>query len=227
MAEYKTKFQSNLNWGETFRMVKKAPAVANRIFATLADATAYVNDLRDSATEGIRITVLSDSTESNNGVYYVKSIGDGNEVFGQLVKICRSEVAWFKGNAVNNDGDVFTLPNIQPGDMYLNTNTLDIFVHQDDGSWKKITNMTTTVINKDVPYYKLSVSSDVHPEFDETWVQGNADGTNIPTDYDSLNAGQVYLWTRFYDTENDGNAARYTVALVYSTLNLGQFNITQ
>lgn len=78
--EYKTDQQSNINWGETFKMGVKAPLIADRIFETYQDALDYVeNDHDTSAVAGIVITVVHDtsyletgSTEANrNGVYYV------------------------------------------------------------------------------------------------------------------------------------------------------------
>jgi hypothetical protein len=58
-------------------MTGKAPAVAKRIFATLADAQAYADDVNDSAIAGLQLSVISDEDVSKNGVYFVKSIGDG------------------------------------------------------------------------------------------------------------------------------------------------------
>lgn len=225
MAEYKTKLQSNVNWLETFKMGRKAPAVANRIFGTLADAQSYVNDLNDSATEGIRISVIKDEEPTNNGLYYVKTIGDGTND-GELVQVGRGSAAWYKGNAVSGDESTKRIIGATPGDCYMNTQTLDIYVLGDDGIWAKQGNMTALKIDKTVPYYKLSVDGTSHPEWDiKAWTKGDKEGTNIPCNYEDFNAGQIYLWTRFYNEENDEYVAKYTVALVYSSLNLGTFEI--
>lgn len=225
MAEYKTKLQSNVNWLETFKMGRKAPAVANRIFGTLADAQSYVNDLYDSATEGIRITVINDSVADNNGLYYVKTIGDGTND-GELVQVGRGSAAWYKGNAISGETSSKNIVGATPGDCYMNTQTLDIYVLGEDGIWTKQGNMTALKIDRTAPYYMLSVDGTVHPDWDiNEWVKGDKEGTNIPCNYEEYNAGQVYLWTRFYDEEGDEYVAKYTVALVYSSLNMGSFEI--
>jgi hypothetical protein len=58
-------------------MTGKAPAIAKRIFETLVDAQAYVDDINDSAVAGLQLSVINDIDSSKNGIYFVKSIGDG------------------------------------------------------------------------------------------------------------------------------------------------------
>jgi len=87
MAEYKTDLQKNYGWGLTLNMTGKAPAVSKRIFKTLADAQAYVDDAKDSAIEGLRLSVIADTNERNNGVYFVKSIGTTDGPAGVLEKL--------------------------------------------------------------------------------------------------------------------------------------------
>ena len=87
MAEYKTDLQKNYGWGLTLNMTGKAPAVSKRIFKTLADAQAYVDDAKDSAIEGLRLSVIADTNERNNGVYFVKSIGTVEGTAGVLEKL--------------------------------------------------------------------------------------------------------------------------------------------
>ena len=77
MAEYKTEKQVNYGWGLSLNMTGKAPAIAKRIFETLADAQAYADDVNDSAIAGLQLSVINDSDLSKNGIYFVKSIGDG------------------------------------------------------------------------------------------------------------------------------------------------------
>lgn len=77
MAEYKTEKQVDYGWGLTFKMTGKAPAIAQRIFETLSDAQAYADDVNDSAVAGLQLSVINDEDSSKNGVYFVKSIGDG------------------------------------------------------------------------------------------------------------------------------------------------------
>lgn len=61
-------------WPLTFQMTGKFPLLAKRIFPTYAAAEAYINDLNDTAIPGIILTVVDDTTESNNGAYFVKSV---------------------------------------------------------------------------------------------------------------------------------------------------------
>lgn len=87
MAEYKTSKQVNYGFGLSFEATGKAPVIAKRIWATLADAQAYVNSATDTATKGLILTVVNDA--ENNGVYFVKkAAGDGaDETSGTLQKI--------------------------------------------------------------------------------------------------------------------------------------------
>ena len=77
MAEYITDKQKNYGWGLSLNMTGKAPAIAKRIFKTLADAQSYADDVNDSAIAGLQLSVISDSDSSKNGIYFVRSIGDG------------------------------------------------------------------------------------------------------------------------------------------------------
>lgn len=77
MAEYKTEKQVNYGWGLSLEMTGKAPAIAKRIFETLSDAQAYADDVNDSAIAGLQLSVINDTDSSKNGIYFVKSIGDG------------------------------------------------------------------------------------------------------------------------------------------------------
>ena len=61
-------------WPLTFQMTGKFPLLAKRIFPTYDAAQAYINDLNDTAIPGIILTVVDDTTESNNGAYFVKSV---------------------------------------------------------------------------------------------------------------------------------------------------------
>ncbi len=63
-------------------MTGKAPAVAKRIWNTYADALAYVNDYKDSAIEGLRLTVIADPDKKKNGVYYIEKAGTSKKEGG-------------------------------------------------------------------------------------------------------------------------------------------------
>ena len=74
MAEKIFNLQSNYGWGLSLNMTGKAPEVAKRIFNTYNDAFAYADNVDDSAVEGLTLTVVNDSDEKKNGVYFVKSV---------------------------------------------------------------------------------------------------------------------------------------------------------
>ncbi len=89
MAEYKTDVQTNYGFGLTFDAAGRAPVIAKRIWETLADAQAYIDDMSSaaSATPGLVLTVINDG--DNNGAYYVESTkySLGGEESGVLVKV--------------------------------------------------------------------------------------------------------------------------------------------
>lgn len=90
MAEYNSKegyvFGKQINTGFplTFKMSDKAPAIAKRIFDTLEHAQAYVDDVNDTAVPGLTLSVILDG--SNNGLYFVKQIAEG-ETKGVLERV--------------------------------------------------------------------------------------------------------------------------------------------
>lgn len=84
-TEHKTGSQVNYGWNLTWEATGKFPIIAKRIWKTLADAQGYVDDPKSTATEGLILSVISDPNPSNNGAYFVASIGDGSTP-GVLVK---------------------------------------------------------------------------------------------------------------------------------------------
>ena len=85
MAEKKFDAQVNYGWGFSFNMTGKVPAVAKRIFDTLSDAQQYIDDVEDTAIEGLVLSVVAD-TDALNGAYFVQSVGK-NDINGVLVKL--------------------------------------------------------------------------------------------------------------------------------------------
>ena len=81
-----TGLQVNTGWNLTFNPTGKFPVIAKRAFPTLADAQAYVDDPKSSATVGIVVTVTQDEVVKNNGIYLVSKVAgvDGAGV-GELV----------------------------------------------------------------------------------------------------------------------------------------------
>lgn len=100
MGAITTLKQNNKPWTLTWKASGRYPIVADRIFATLADAQAYVDDTSAtaSATGGLVLSVISDSVAKNNGVYYVKSVANTDPKYGALldkgtlVKVGGSEI---------------------------------------------------------------------------------------------------------------------------------------
>lgn len=84
-TEHKTGSQVNYGWNLTWEATGKFPIIAKRIWKTLADAQGYIDDPNSTATEGLILSVISDPVASNNGAYFVASIGDGTNA-GVLVK---------------------------------------------------------------------------------------------------------------------------------------------
>lgn len=248
MAEHKSKLQSNINWLETFKMGRKAPAVADRIFDTLDDAQEYVDDLQASSTEGVRITVLTDEvhvTDANgkeygepgyvetvenergiSGVYYVESLGDGHGVHGKLVKICRGTCAWFCGNVVSVDNLEGWVRRAEFGDMYLNTETLDVFTLRENGVWQLMANLIPQHVDKNKCYYIIDTQNTTPPQFNTVdWKESIADAKQA-AGLTQNTTGQRYLWTRLYDIDSDNELyPKYTCSMIHSSLNLGLFTI--
>ena len=86
MGAITTLKQNNKPWTLTWKASGRYPIVADRIFATLADAQAYVDDVSAtaSATGGLILSVISDEIAKNNGVYYVKSVANTDPKYGDL-----------------------------------------------------------------------------------------------------------------------------------------------
>ena len=93
MSEYITNGQSNYGWSLTWDAAGRYPIVAKRRFPTLADAQAFVDDTSSTATatEGLIISVINDTTPKNNGIYYVSSVALNEGEKGSLVKAGGSE----------------------------------------------------------------------------------------------------------------------------------------
>ena len=88
MAEYIFDAQSNYGWGLSLNMTGKAPAVAKRIFATYADALDYVNNVDDSAIPGLQLSVINDTDDTKNGIYFVSKIGTKAAFFRLITSKC-------------------------------------------------------------------------------------------------------------------------------------------
>ena len=92
-VELKTLKQNNTSWPLTFKASNRFPIVANRVFATLENAQAYIDDTAAdaSAYPGIVLAVVQDEIAKNNGVYYVQSVAMAEGESGVLVKVGGTE----------------------------------------------------------------------------------------------------------------------------------------
>lgn len=87
--------QSDLPWTQTFRMTLRAPAIANRIFDTLAHAQAYIDDYSDkaSAVPNLLLCVGSDTNIENNGFWWVTKVRESeNDTPGTMQKISSNNI---------------------------------------------------------------------------------------------------------------------------------------
>ena len=98
-------------WPLTFQMTGKFPLLAKRIFPTKSAAEAYINDLNDTAIPGIILTVVEDTTESNNGAYFVKSVktseGGDNGLLVKMGSETVSDLQALTQRVENLEGKVF------------------------------------------------------------------------------------------------------------------------
>ena len=117
-VEYKTDQQSNLNWGETFKMSVKAPAVADRIFKTWEMANAYVKDVNSSAVAGLILAVIQDGTR--NGIYFVNYMVEG-ELELALYHLSGTQSDWLEENE-SSMAYIMHRPTGDYGKFYIDSN---------------------------------------------------------------------------------------------------------
>lgn len=79
--------EGQVNQGYTLSLqpASKAPVVANRFWAKLENAQAYVNDYESSAIPGLILSVYGD-TEANNGIWWVKKVATSEGEKGELIR---------------------------------------------------------------------------------------------------------------------------------------------
>ena len=92
----KTNFLGQINFGTplTIDMVKKVPAIANRIFETYDAAESYINDSSSSAIPGLTLSVWNDdssaagdSSFNMNAVYQVRQSANGGLYLYKLASV--------------------------------------------------------------------------------------------------------------------------------------------
>ena len=100
--EHKSESQNNYGWNLTWNATGKFPVIAKRIWKTKADLLAWVNDISDTAVEGLIVGVCGDG--ENNGVYFLESVGDGL-TDGSVVQLVKKEKG--KGLSTNDFTDEY------------------------------------------------------------------------------------------------------------------------
>lgn len=110
MAEKIFSAQRNYGWGLTLNMTGKAPAVSKRIFDTYADALAYANDVKDSAIEGLVLSVVADTNAALNGVYFVQQAASeavkANDAEGIKAADAKEAILVKLGSEANANGGI-------------------------------------------------------------------------------------------------------------------------
>lgn len=91
--EYEHKFDKQIDYGFglTLNMTGKAPAVSKRIFTTYDYAKQYIDNVNDSAIDGLILSVIADSDPEKNGAYFAYKAADGSHT-GVLEKIYKKLV---------------------------------------------------------------------------------------------------------------------------------------
>lgn len=105
MGAITTLRQNNKPWTLTWKASGRYPIVADRIFATLVDAQAYIDDTSAtaSACEGLLLSVINDTVTNNNGVYYVKSVANTDPKYGKISDTGELVKVGSTPDAVTND----------------------------------------------------------------------------------------------------------------------------
>lgn len=111
--EIKYQGVSTTGWTSTFNPLKKGPVVGKRIWNTLADLYAYINDQKDSAIPGILVSVIND-TEENNGAYLVKTVAGVNDsTEGTITKLSTGSTETIKITIAEDSKDLAYIENNQ------------------------------------------------------------------------------------------------------------------
>lgn len=209
--EYKTNAQANIPWGESFKMSVKAPLIADRIFKTYSDADSFVHDRKNSAIQGLVLTVISNSTAK--GLYFVDGIkrnagyiDDYGNVYEEgevelvLVKVYiegddNSQSDWAETNP-RAASYIRNKPNITDN---VNKNTISLVGRVDfvDGNPK----VTRSLIESEDGIIKLTkkginylLYGTVQPSIRITWVEYNPETPeNIPNSFTDFETAERYF----------------------------------
>ena len=200
--------QNNFGWVNTFDLGGKYPAVSKRVWETYDNMVAFANDYSAEGTciSGLILTVRSDSDDSKNGVYFVKSVGsaDASAVLVKVGSDSEADLAALTARvgkiessigtieldvqglqeAISGKADTFTV-----GDgLNYSANKIDIVIDPDSSTIlsKSAAGLKVTIPTVDVPEYSVT-KSDSSGEYAAVY-QLTKDGSpvgvaiNIPKD---------------------------------------------
>jgi len=210
--DYKTNVQTNIMWGETFKMNVKAPLIADRIFKSYSDANSFVHDKKNSAIQGLLLTVIGDN-KSKKGVYFVDGIErnagyiddygnvyEEDEVELVLVKVYSEGSDDRQADWVETDTGapsyVRNKPNITDN---VDKNTISLVGRVDfvNGMPK----VTRSLINSEDGIIKLNKGNinyilygNIQPSIRITWVEYNPEEPqNIPNSFTNFETAEMYF----------------------------------
>lgn len=207
-VDYMFDGQMNYGWVHTFSMTPKAPVIAKRIFKTLEQAEAFINNPDDSAIEGLILTVVDDDKDdANNGAYFVKSIKKSETGSnGKLVKLSDSNI----------DASLFTVVSDLPTASADTLNKIYLIEDATGDSGNKYTEYicVETVSGENTTYaweklgeYKATINLKDYYKKSETYSQAEVDSkidvvkNSIPTNISDFTNEYGYIESNTADRE--------------------------
>lgn len=161
--EYSTALQSNLNWGESFRMAIKAPAIADRIFETWDNANEYIHDKFNSAIGGLNLSVINDGDK--NGTYFIDSIARTEgyvDAYGNVYTAGEKELVMVRLTMLGGEWHINWTEQDPNSDMYVKNkphhtdtteNKISIVRRADMVDGQFFTDRTELVSDDDIVYF--------------------------------------------------------------------------
>lgn len=210
--EYRTNVQTNIMWGETFKMNVKAPLIADRIFKSYSNANSFVHDKKNSAIQGLLLTVIGDN-KNKKGVYFVDGVErnagyiddygyiyEEGEIELVLVKVYTEgsddrQADWIEADT-GASSYVRNKPNITDK---VDKNTISLVGRVDfiNGMPK----VTRNLINSEDGIIKLNKGNinyvlygTIQPSIRITWVEYNPEQPqNIPNSFTDFETAEMYF----------------------------------
>lgn len=235
--EYSTALQSNLNWGESFRMAVKAPAIADRIFKTWDDANEYIHDKFNSAIAGLVLSVIEDDI-NKNGSYFIDSIARTEgyvDDFGNVYHAGEKELVMVRLASFGGDRHVNWTEEDPTSDTYIKNkphhtdttkNKISVVRRADMVNGQFFTDRTEVVSDDEIVYmlrdgaeYTLYGYGKHVPYVLIVWTEGVNQFPSIADANDKYKDVEISGWPEYLRI---GNPLTYTYhKLSYSTYKIG------